>query len=134
MSESPRQYPRYAVEASVTMRGPGGVLAEGRTDNVSRGGLCAVVDRRLEPGTRVDVAMALVFDVDTFSEPLTLAARVVWCTAIGDQHQLGCAFLPIDADTGAYLGMFLRYLEEGQAAAAAEDDAGDDEPEDPFDS
>jgi hypothetical protein len=131
MSESPRQYPRYAVEASVTLRGPDGVVAEGRTDNVSRGGLCAVVDRRLEPGTRVDVAMALIFDVDTVSEPLALSARVVWCTAIGDRHQLGCAFLPIDPDTGAYLGMFLRYLEEGQAAAAGEDEPAD-EPEDPF--
>lgn len=130
---SDRQYPRYAVEASVTMRAPDGMVAEGRTDNVSRGGLCAVVDRRVEPGTRVDLAMVLIFDAETFSEPLALAARVVWCTAMGDQHQLGCAFLSVDADTTTYLDMFLRYLEEGQAAAA--DDAADDDddtPEDPF--
>jgi hypothetical protein len=132
-----RQYPRFAIEAAVQLHGPD-TVATGRTDNVSRGGLCAVVDRPLAAGSQVQVNLSLVFDEETFSEPLSLPARVVWCTAMGDEHQLGTSFLGLNSEQQSYLEMFLRYLEEGLAArdagAAADpdDDDPDDDPDDPF--
>lgn len=57
--------------------------------------------------------LSLVFDEDTFSEPLDLPARIVWCTQLGKEFQVGTAFLPLNADQRSYLEMFLRYLEEG---------------------
>jgi hypothetical protein len=129
-----RQHPRYATEAAVQLHGPD-TVATGRTDNVSRGGLCAIVDRPMPAGCLVQVNLSLVFDEETYSEPLSLPARVVWCTAMGDEHQLGTSFLGLNSVQQSYLEMFLRYLEEGLAARdahEASDDGGDDEPDDPF--
>lgn len=112
MTGSAREFPRYALEATVELTARG-FVARGRTSNVSRGGMAAAVDRAITPGEVVTVRMALVFDEDTFSEPLDLPVRVVWCTQLTDAYQLGMAFLPLSADQRTYLEMFLRYLEEG---------------------
>jgi hypothetical protein len=131
VTESPtRQHPRYAVEASVELRSSHGMMV-GRTRNVSRGGLCAELSAPLAAGDRVAVSLALVFDGGTLSERLSLPARIVWCTALGEHHQVGVQFLPLSDDQRAYLDMFLRYLKEGQAALAAAA-APDDPPDDPF--
>jgi hypothetical protein len=130
MTHGKRQYPRYAIEAAIDFVTPAGTT-RGRTKNVSRGGLAANVERPLPPGLKVDVRMSLVFDEDTFSEPLVLPARVVWCTPLDDVFQLGTAFLPMNGEQRSYLAMFLRYLKEGlqlQAEEAGYGD-GDDEPD-----
>lgn len=114
MTNLGREFPRFALEATVELVGSAGA-ATGRTGNVSRGGLAATVNGPLEPGEVVTVTLALVFDKDTFSEPLDLPARVVWCTQIGDIYQLGTAFLSLNSDQRSYLEMFLRYLEEGSS-------------------
>lgn len=112
MSGPAREYPRYALEATVELTARG-FVARGRTSNVSRGGLAATVDRAAAPGEVATIRMALVFDEDTFSEPLDLPVRVVWCTQLADVYQLGMAFLALSSDQRTYLEMFLRYLEEG---------------------
>jgi hypothetical protein len=126
MSRPERQFPRYALEAAVEIRPHGaGSLRVGRTSNVSRGGLCAVVDTAIPVGRTVDVEIALVFAEGSFSEPLAIPARVVWCTDLGDGHQVGLAFQGLVAGQREYLELFLRYLAEGAAArrvAAADDD------------
>lgn len=121
MSGSPREFPRYAIEATVELSAPG-FKATGRTANVSRGGLAATVVQALAPGESITVRLSLVFDEETFSEPLDLPARIVWCTPIADSYQIGAAFLSLSSDQRTYLGMFLRYLDEG-SGHAYEDDA-----------
>jgi hypothetical protein len=121
-----RQFPRFAIEAEITVRAEV-ELAHGRTRNLSRGGLCAVVDRAVRPGSLVVLDLTLIFDEGTFSEPLSVPARVVWCTELADHVQLGCMLLPLQPDQQSYLDMFLRYIEGGQ-----EQDAPD-APDDPFD-
>lgn len=130
MTHSPRQYPRYAIEAAIDFVTPAGVT-QGRTKNVSRGGLAANVERPIPPGLRVDVRMSLVFDEDTFSEPLVLPARVVWCTPLGPMFQLGASFLPMSNEQRSYLAMFLRYLKEGMQVQ--EEQQQDEAPEDDTD-
>ena len=119
MTNSAREFPRFALEATVELTGSAGT-ATGRTGNVSRGGLAATVDSPLVSGEVVTVTMALVFDKDTFSEPLALPARVVWCTQLGEIYQLGTAFLSLNSDQRSYLEMFLRYLEEGSSMRTQE--------------
>jgi hypothetical protein len=114
-----RAHPRYALEidASVTF---GSDRLPVRTRDVSRGGLCFAAKRAIPLGEVVHISMSLVFDEATFSEPLDLRARVVWCTALGDAHQVGTSFLGLTAEGRAYLDMFLRYLKEGLERHEAE--------------
>lgn len=101
----------------------------GRTSNVSRGGLAARVDRAIAPSEIVNARMALVFDEETFSEPLDVPVRVVWCTQLADDYQLGVAFLPMSNVQRTYLEMFLRYLEEGAMRHRASTMPESDEPD-----
>jgi len=114
MSSPERQFPRYAVEAQIAIRPHGGGARRGRTSNLSRGGLCAIVDAAVAPGRTVEVELALVFDGGNSSEPLSLPARVVWCTDLGGSHQIGISFLVLTPGQRDYLELFLRYLEDGR--------------------
>ena len=96
----------------------GGKVFEGRTRNVSRGGLCAELADTVPLGTVVDIDMTLVFDDDMRSEALRLPARVVWCTDLDEAHQVGVVFLPLDAERSQYVTMFLRYLDDARAVKA----------------
>lgn len=134
MGAENRSSPRFALQAAVDIRAPGGG-STGRTSNLSRGGFCAIVDTAMARGTDVEVSIALIFDEDVFSEPLELPARVVWATQLGpNQHQLGASFRQLSENQRDYLEMFLRYLAEGMRRA--EEEAADDEPyedeDDPF--
>lgn len=105
-----RAFPRHAVDAEIALLRGGEVVARGRTRNLSRGGLCAVVGAAVARGAVVEVSISLVFSAEGVSEPLTLPARVVWCTSFSDAEQIGLSFLPLDATQAAYLDMFIRYL------------------------
>ena len=91
----------------------GGRTSEGRTLNVSRGGLCVDLPEPLLLGAEVDVDITLIFDEDTQSEPLRVAGRVVWCTYVGVAYQIGVRFKPMAEEQLEYLTMFLRYLDDG---------------------
>jgi PilZ domain len=128
MSRPERQFPRYALEAAVEIRPHGGGSARrGRTSNVSRGGLCAVIDAAVPVGRIVEVEVALVFAEGTFSEPLALPARTVWCTDLGGEgHQIGLSFQGLLAGQREYLELFLRFLDEGAAQRRTHADREDD--------
>jgi hypothetical protein len=108
---SEREHPRYAHEAVITLNAPGRALS-GRTNNLSRGGLCATLTEQIAVGTDIEVDIQLVFEDDLQSEPLRVPARIVWCTSVDDGHQVGVRFLPLDGERSEYLTMFLRYLDD----------------------
>lgn len=110
MSRPERQHRRYAHEAAITLIVPGATI-EGRTRDVSRGGLCALLSEQLAVGTDIELDIQLVFDDDRQSEPLRLPARVVWCTPVDEHHQVGLQFRRLVGETAEYLTMFLRYLD-----------------------
>jgi hypothetical protein len=105
-----RKHPRYAHEAQVTLIVDGKSI-EGRTSNVSRGGLCADLADEIAVGTELEVFLALVFDNEEHSEALRVPARVAWCTSVDEGHQLGLMFKPMNAELTKYMGMFLRFLD-----------------------
>ena len=82
----------------------------GRTRNVSRGGLCADTDEAAAIGGDVEIAITLLFDDNSQSEPLRLPARIVWCTTFEDAYQVGVSFRPLDQKRAEYLQLFLKYL------------------------
>lgn len=88
---------------------------EGRTQNVSRGGLAATVDQALPVGNDIEVSLVLVFENDVHSEPLRVPARCVWSTEVDNGHQVGIMFRALNAELVGYLSIFLKYL-DGQRA------------------
>ena len=121
--EETRAHPRFAVEVDAEVRLVDRVIPA-RTRNVSRGGICFVTREAIPLGTEVVLNMALVFDEQTFSEPLLVRSRIVWCTDLGGgRWQVGTTFFGLTQDNRAYLDMFLRYLRAGQERQAAEEAA-----------
>lgn len=110
MATTEREHPRYAHEAVVIFH-LATEICEGRTRNISRGGLCANLATALPVGTDCDVSIVLMFEDNLHSEALRLPARVVWCTSIDDAHHVGIAFRPLDATLQEHLAVYLRYLE-----------------------
>ncbi len=106
-----REHPRFAHEAVVTLH-VGEKTFWGRTQNMSRGGLCAEIAEPVALGTDIEVDIQLVFE-DVESEPLRLPARVVWCTTLDEAFQVGLSFQKLTADHMQYLTIFLRYLDDG---------------------
>ncbi|MCE9576022.1 MAG: PilZ domain-containing protein [Deltaproteobacteria bacterium] len=124
-----RQFPRYALEAELVINTRGaGAARRGRTSNLSRGGLCALIDEPVDAGRSVDIEIALVFDQGNTSESLTLPARVVWCTALGSRYQIGVAFHGLLAGQREYLELFLRFLAEGAQRQRPDAPVADDDP------
>ena len=111
MSTPEREHPRYAHEAAVTLH-VGNKAYDGHTRNVSRGGLCADLPAAIALGTDLAVDLSLVFDEDTQSDPLRLAARVVWCTKVDDGYQIGLVFKPLSAEQLEFMNLFLRFLDD----------------------
>lgn len=106
-----REYPRYAMHAllSAVVRG---VVVEGHTINVSRGGLCAMVSTPVPVGTDLMIDLTLYFEDGALSEPLALWSRVAWCTGINDGFQIGLSFVNVNEATRTDLEMFLRFLDQ----------------------
>jgi len=104
-----RQHPRFAADVAITFH-VGTQVTDGRTRNVSRGGLCADLADALPIGADVDIDLVLVFDDASQSEPLRLPARIVWCTPLESAHQVGVSFRPLDKQRTEYLTLFLKYL------------------------
>ena len=111
MSRPEREHQRYAHDVAVTFR-VGSRAIEGRTRNVSRGGLCATIADALPSGTDLDLDIVLVFDDGMQSEALRLPGRVAWCTTVDEANQIGISFRAMDKKRNEYLGMFLRYLDD----------------------
>ncbi len=116
-SAKEREHRRYAHEAAVICH-VAGKRFEGRTRNVSRGGLCADLADKITVGTDLMVDLSLVFEDEAQSEPLRLPARVVWCTTVDDTHQIGLVFRPLAAGISDQLEMFLHYLDDTRAEKA----------------
>lgn len=126
-----RVHQRFAVEVSAEVRSAAGAT-EAITKDVSRGGACFVVQTPLEVGSGFEMALSLVLSENTYSEPLNLAGRVVWCTQTEEGYQIGAAFAPMNKDTKEYLQMFLSFLAKGVNVgenALEEEDEDDDDAE-----
>jgi hypothetical protein len=115
VADATREHPRYAHEAVITLV-HGLKSVWGRTQNLSRGGLCADLPEAIAVGADIEVDIQLIFD-DTESEPLRLPGRVVWCTTLDETYQIGLSFRGLTAEQVEYLTLFLKYLDDGAPRA-----------------
>ena len=125
VTRAEREHRRYAHDVAVTFR-VGGKAFEGRTRNVSRGGLCATISDAVASGTDLDVEIVLVFDDGMQSEALHLPGRVAWCTTVDEANQIGISFRGLDKKRAEYLGMFLRYLDDSHGETPSREQSLDD--------
>ena len=125
-TEDTRKHKRFAVDVEAVVHAVGGNFAA-RTRDLSKSGICLITSSGLKGNEWVVVELVLSFGENTFSEPLRLDARVVWCTAIGASFQVGAMFNELSDEHAEFLDMFLRYLDgsltpRGQAAAEEEEE------------
>lgn len=120
-----REHRRYAHDVAVTFH-VGATPFEGRTRNVSRGGLCATITEVVPAGTDLDIDIVLVFDDGMQSEALRLPGRVAWCTTVDEAYQVGISFRALDKQRSEYLSMFLRYLDDSQSEKPSREQSVDE--------
>ena len=107
-----RKHPRFAVDMEAKVLTELGTH-KARTRDLSRGGLCFVLPMPLKVGMDFSIEMSLVFGENTFSEPLAVPGKIIWCTPVERGYQMGAAFLSPDGQTKQYLEMFLNFLANG---------------------
>lgn len=124
-----RIHERFAVEIEAEVSSEAGTV-RAITKDVSRGGACFVVTTPMATGSSFEFSLSLVLSENSFSEPLKLKGKVVWCTPTEEGYQIGAAFETQDADTREYLQMFLSFLAKGVDVGQDGDLEEEDEPED----
>jgi hypothetical protein len=113
-----RHSPRRRVGLSARVF-TGAAWVEAHSRDLSRGGVCLVVEQPVPVGTVIGLQLRLVFAGEGESEPLELRARVVWCTAVAGGHQIGASLVETTPTATGYLDAFLHFLEQQPVAEAA---------------
>lgn len=142
-NQESRRHRRFSVdvEAGVALRS--GERLAARTRDLSRRGICLITTAPVPVGETIVLALMLSFGENTFSEPLKLRARVVWCTAIMQSFQVGAMFDTLSDEQHGFLEMFVHFLDgtlppnslTGASAPEDEEDSPPPPPElkdDPF--
>jgi PilZ domain len=118
MTTVDRAHPRVASNATVVVKLES-ESQKGETTNISRGGLCAQLERPIKVGSTAELEISLVFEEGSTSEALVVAARIVWCTHLDMGYQVGLSFLPMSSDQHKYLAIFTRLLADRPREAPA---------------
>jgi hypothetical protein len=117
---------RYVVDVDATIHLPDGGKLKARTRDVSRNGICLVATQSMPVGVLVGLELVLSFGNNSFSEPLNLSGRLVWCTNLAGSYQVGAMFEEVTDQQDQFLEMFLQYLDgtlQPQGVDEEDDDA-----------
>jgi len=106
-----RKHKRFSVDVDATVRTENGTQVSARTRDVSQTGICLIGDQSVSAGENLIVDLVLAFANDSYSEPLRLSARVVWCTPIGGHFQIGAMFDEVSEEKDTFLEMLLQFLD-----------------------
>ena len=117
---------RYVVDVDATVRLPEGGDLKTRTRDLSRNGICLVATQAMPVGAVVGIELVLSFGNNSFSEPLNLTSRLVWCTNLADSYQVGAMFEDVTDQQDQFLEMFLQYLDGTLSPRGEEDDIASD--------
>ncbi len=108
-----------------------GSVVRARTRDVSQTGICLISQDAVPVQDLLDIDLVLAFGNNSYSEPLSLKSRAVWCTPIGDVFQIGAMFEGVTDEQDNFLEMFLQFLDGTLAPKGVEGYSGssDDEEE-----
>jgi hypothetical protein len=124
-----RRHKRFTVDVEAVIHPSSGRAVSARARDLSRCGICLITSTPLQGNEWVDIELVLAFGDNAFSEPLRLAARVVWCTPIDQSFQVGAMFHELSDEHAEFLDMFLRYL-DGSLAPRGREGGDEDEERD----
>lgn len=134
ITASRRQHPRFHVDIQVKVSADKQVVSA-RTRDVSRSGICLVGTLQLPKEKEISLELVLTFGEGGLSEPLHILGRVVWCTSMFGQFQIGVMFIKVDEEQSRNLDMFIGFLDGSLNAGelfGAEEGTGPTDPDDPF--
>lgn len=106
-----RRHPRFQVDVEATIKRGGGADFTARARDLSLTGICLVSTVPIPVGATENISLVLAFGKGAYSEPLSLPARIVWCTRIGNAYQVGAMFEDVSDEQDSYLDMFLQFLD-----------------------
>lgn len=115
---------RYVVDVDATIQLVDGGKLKARTRDVSRNGICLVATQAMPVGGVVGIELVLSFGDNSFSEPLNLSGRLVWCTNLAGSFQVGAMFEDVTDQQDQFLEMFLQYLDGTLSPRGEEEDTG----------
>jgi hypothetical protein len=95
-----------------------GELVHGASRDLSMSGLSVRCLEPLDVGEHIDVELTLVFEGGHASEPLSLSAEVVWCSALRSEFQIGAKFVDMNRDQHEFVRVFVEFLDGAPAATA----------------
>ena len=121
-----RRHPRFSVDVEATIKRKTGDF-KARARDLSLTGICLVSSAPLLVGSIEQVSLVLAFGQGSYSEPLGLPARVVWCTRIGGSYQVGAMFHDVSEEQDTYLDMFLQFLDGTLTPRGGEANDGEEE-------
>ena len=127
-----RREPRRPVDVTATVS-IDGTLVPVRTRDVSRSGICLISDTEIPRDTHLMLKLVLSLGTGTVSEPLMVAGRTIWCTAIAGKFQVGAMFVEIDAHRRRFLDLFMRFMDGELNPVGHEPASGTFERSDPVD-
>jgi hypothetical protein len=126
---SRRLHPRFHVDIQVSVTSDDAIV-QAHTRDISRSGLCLISDAELAREKQIAIELVL-------SEPLHIGGKVVWCTKLFGQYQIGVMFVNFDEEQARNLHMFIGFLDGSINSGELFD--GDEEttdkpsdPDDPF--
>lgn len=104
-SHAPRQYPRVPYAAPVRLVGRD-TKSDGRTEDISEGGMLLLADLAIERGEQVQVKMPL----PASGRIATIEAVVRWCTGVRGRHAIGLSFGELPADVRADVQQYAQFM------------------------
>ena len=112
--ENRRIHRRYeaAIAAEVAV---GNAVYEAKTQNISEGGVSAILEETLEEGSVVTLTLILTQDgiEDPNHEPFEIQANVMWAAPSDDGHNVaGLRFQDVSDEQRSRLNRFLSALAE----------------------
>jgi hypothetical protein len=131
---SRRLHPRFNVDVEVSVSADDAKVVA-HTRDISRSGLCLISTQELAREKEIGIELVLKFGEGGFSEPLNVVGRVVWCTKLFGQYQIGVMFVKVDDEQARNLHMFIGFLDGSLNAGElfGGDEETTDKPSDPDD-
>ncbi|MDZ4694649.1 MAG: PilZ domain-containing protein [Deltaproteobacteria bacterium] len=129
-----RRARRFTVDVEASVKTSFGSVVRSRTRDVSQTGICLISQDAVPVQDLLDIDLVLAFGNNSYSEPLSLKSRAVWCTPIAEVFQIGAMFEGVTDEQDNFLEMFLQFLDgtlapkgvDGYSESSSDDDEEED--------
>lgn len=90
------------------------LLTRVTTNDLSLGGICFQIDRRINTDSKLELGLSLILGPDAVSEILEVNGKVVWCAEeFPGIFQIGAVFSELDDEKKSNIDTFLEFIRQG---------------------